>query len=245
MYVDGRGESPIPYINGNAIRGKLRRLLMLDFFLRLGIAPEELPPKLYHTFFTGGALESSDAASGIIDLEIRKKIKALFPVISLLGCALENQMIPGKLKIGHAFPVCLEYAPYLPNNLKEDERAKISVKTFTDESFNTRKDDLRAEREEDEQAVQMKIEFECFIPGTKFYHWMATEYVNDLEASCFGRFIEIFREAPFLGGKLSSGNGEVTFNYHSEFPGSGVYLEFLRNEKNAIIDLIETLRGRK
>ncbi len=185
MYVDSMGEVPIPYINGNAIRGKLRRLLMREFLQLVGINPEDLNTKLYHIFFTGGALESTEDTYATINLELRKDIRKLLIPLSLLGGAIGNQLIPGKLKVGHAFPVCREYEMYLPEFLKNDERVKMSVRSFTDESFRTRKDALKADRTEDEQAVQMKVDFECFIPGTKFYHWFALEYPTELEKSCF------------------------------------------------------------
>lgn len=243
MYVDGMGEVPIPYINGNAIRGKLRRLLMREFLQLLGLNPEEINTKLYHVFFTGGALESTEETYGTINLELRKEIRRYLIPLALLGGAIGNQMIPGKLKVGHAFPVCQEYAMYLPEGLRSDERAKMSVRSFTDESFRTRKDDLKADREENEQAVQMKIDFECFIPGTKFYHWFAIEYPTELEKSCFGRFMEIFQSSPFIGGMAATGNGEVIFEYQPETPKSQEYLEYVLTEKENIITLINTLEG--
>lgn len=241
MYVDGMGEVPIPYINGNSIRGKLRRLLMREFFQLIGINPEEINTKLYHVFFTGGALESTEDTYSIVNLELRKKIRKFLIPLALLGGAIGNQMIPGKLKVGHAFPVCKEYEMYLPDSLKNDSRVNMSVRSFTDEAFNTRKDDIRAERAEDEQAVQMKVDFECFIPGTKFYHWFALEYPTELEQSCFGRFLEIFKSSPFVGGMASVGNGEVIFEYQPEHPSAQPYLEYVLSEKNNIITLINTL----
>jgi len=243
MYVDGQGETPIPYINGNAIRGKLRRLLMREFFQLVGINPEEINTKLYHIFFSGGALESTEGTYATINLELRKEIRQLFVPLALLGGAIGNQMIPGKLKVGHAFPVSKEYEFYLPESLKADERVKMSVRSFTDESFNTRKDDLRADRSEDEQAVQMKVDFECFIPGTKFYHWFALEYANNLETSCFGRFIEIFRSSPFIGGMAAIGNGEVIFDYQPTIPSAQPYLEFTLAKKEEIMALMKKVES--
>ena len=241
MYVEGQGEIPFPYVNGNAIRGKLRRLLMKDFFQLLNVEPELLNTKIYHTFFTGGALESTEETYGAIDLELRREIRGLFPPLALLGCAIGNQMIPGKLKVGHAFPVCAEYLQYLPENLKKDERIRMSVRTFTDESFQTRRDDLKAERKEDEQATQMKVDYECFIPGTKFYHWFVLEYPNRMDESCFGRCMNLFRRAPYIGGMSAIGNGEIEFDYQPEFPSEKYYLDFVKGQKKSIKKLIAKL----
>jgi hypothetical protein len=244
LYVEGQGEIPFPYINGNAIRGKLRRLLMREFFQLIGLEPENLKTKLYHIFFTGGVLTSTESSYATVDLELRKEIRRLLPPLALLGGAIGNQMIPGKLKVGHAFPVCQEYAQYLPERLKADKRVGMSVRSFTDESFNTRKDDLRAGRAEDEQATQMKIEFECFIPGTKFYHWWVLEWPTEIEKACFGRLIEVFQSSPFVGGKLSSGNGDVMFEYQPKTPSAQPYLEFVLKHKTDILPLLQTIEDK-
>lgn len=243
IYVDGLGETPIPYINGNSIRGKLRRLLMLDFIKNIGLSPDEIDIKLYHILFTGGVLESTEDIYGVIALPLRKKIREKIPPVSLLGCAIGNQMIPGKLKVGHAFPICEEYAQFLPEEFRRDERATLPVRVFTDESFQTRRDDIKEERDEEEQAIQMKVDYECLIPGTKLYHWFSLEYPNELERSCFGRMIELFRESPFVGGKSSVGLGEVFFEYKPEIPSSELYIEYLRNNRQDIVSFIEELEG--
>jgi len=241
IYVDGLGERQIPYINGNSIRGKLRRLLMLDFLNLLGLSIEELDIKLYHVLFSGGLLESTDETYGTIDLTLRKAIRAKLIPLSLMGCAIGNQMLQGKLKVGHAFPVCEEYKNYLPEELKQDERAVIPVRVFTDESFQTRRDELKADREDDEQAVQMKVDYECFIPGTKFYHWFSLELPTPLERSCFGRMIELFRQSPFLGGKSAVGLGEVEFSYTPDIPSSEEYLNFVLTNKEQIKAFLKEL----
>jgi CRISPR/Cas system CSM-associated protein Csm3 (group 7 of RAMP superfamily) len=241
IYVDGLGETPIPYINGNSIRGKLRRMLMLDFLKRIEINPEDISTKLYHILFTGGVLESTEETYGVIDLNLRKQIRENLIPVSLIGCAVGNQMIQGKLKVGHAFPVCEEYKKYLPDFLKKDERADIPVRVFTDESFQTRRDELKAEREDEEQAIQMKVDYECFIPGTKFYHWFVLENPTELEKSCFGRMIELFKESPFIGGKSSVGLGEVIFEYIPEPPKQDLYLQYLDENKEKIKTFITDL----
>jgi len=245
MWVPEYGEfARLPYLSGNGIRGKLRRLLMRDFLGRLGVEPEKLSTKLYHVLFTGGALESTDATSGQIDLELRKRIRDLLPPVSLLGAAVGNQMVPGKLRLGHCFPISREYRAYLPEFLRDDPRAEQHVYAFTDESFQTRRDELRAEREEDEQAMQMKVNFQCFVPGTRFYHWFALEYATPLEESCFGHMMELFRASPFLGGSASSGHGEVIFEYRPELPSGEDFRSFVDEKAGEIQDLFAELEAR-
>jgi len=243
MYVDGIGEVAMPYISGNGIRGKLRRMLIKDFFDILGIHIDDISTKLYHTFFTGGALTSTEDTYATIDLELRRKIRELIIPISLLGCAIGNQMIQGKLKVGHAFPVCKEYKMYLPDFLKKDARAEKPVRTFTDDIFMTRKDDLKADREEEDNPVQMKVDYECFIPGTKFYHWFILEHADDIEKSCFGRMINLFKLSPVIGGKGNTGYGEVIFDYKPDTPKEDTYMEFMIKNKDKIKELLNELEA--
>lgn len=244
MYLDGIGEVAMPYINGNAIRGKLRRQLMRDYFMRLDVIPEELNPKIFHIFFSGGALESNEGNTGVIDLELRRRIRSTIIPLSLLGTAVGNQIIQGKLKVGHAFPICREYKNFLPDFLKSDPRAEHSVREFCDESFHTRRDELKADRAEDEQAVQMKVNFECFIPGTKFFHWFVVEYPTELELSVFGHLIYLFQQSPYIGGMSSTGNGEVVFEYQPQDFSNNLYVQHLGENRTQILELIKELEER-
>jgi len=239
-----QGEVPIPYISGNSIRGKLRRLLMKEFLQTVGVDVESMNTKLYHTFFAGGALEAVEETYATIDLEIRKKLRQYLIPLALFGTAIGNQLIPGKLKVGHAFPICQEYVRYLPLELSENKRAKQPVRIFTDSSFQTRRDDLRLQTDESEQAIQVKIDYECFIPGTQFYHWWLLEYATELETSCFGRLIEIFQEYPFIGGSSAIGEGRVIFHYEPQIPKPDKYLKFISSKRNEILQFIQELEKR-
>jgi len=241
IYVDGLGEVPIPYLSGNGVRGKLRRVSMRDFLDLVGY--EITNAKLYHSLFSGGVLESTDENTGVIDLELRKRVRDLIIPASIFGCAIGNQMIQGILICEHLWPICEEYREYLPEEYQNDDRAKQPIRVFTDQSFITRRDDLRVEREDDEQAVQMKVDYECFVPGTKFYHRFLLQLPTELQKSCFGRVIELFKEIPYIGGRSSSGDGKVKIEYRN-VPDSAMYLEFVQSKKNEIRDLLKELEER-
>lgn len=241
VYVDGIGEVPIPYLSGNGIRGKLRRLAIKDFLDMLEY--EITNTKLHHALFSGGVLESTSDTTGVIDLAFRKKVRELMPPVAIFGCALGNQMIQGNLIVEHMWPICEEYKPYLPEEYQKDPRAERPIRTFTDQSFITRRDDLREEREEDEQAVQMKVDYECFVPGTKFYHRFVLQLPDQLQLSCFGRILDLFEAMPYIGGRSSSGDGKVMLNYKNK-PDASLYLEFVQEKKDDIVKLLKELEER-
>lgn len=239
MYVDGVGEVPIPYISGNSIRGKLRRLIMKDFLDMLGY--EITNAKLYHVLFSGGVLESTeDSGGGVVDLALRKRVRDLMPPVAVFGCAIGNQMIQGNLIVEHMWPICEEYKPYLPVEYQQDQRANLPIRVFTDQSFITRRDELRETRDEDEQAIQMKVDYECFVPGTKFYHRFVLQLPTDVQISCFGRVLDLFEAMPYIGGRSASGDGKIAFEYKNR-PTADLYLQFLNEKKEEIVVLLKEL----
>lgn len=229
----------LPFVSGNAIRGVLRRLVMADLVDRLGY--EVRSPKLHHALYTGGVLESTDETTGTIDLAFRVWVRETFPPLGLFGTVLGNQMVPGCLRVDHALPYCREYRSYLPP--VEDPRLEHGVRTFTDFSFATRRDDLRAEREEDEQATQMLVEFEAFVPGTRFAHGFYLVYPSPLEVSCLGHALALWADQPFIGGKSSSGYGRIAFSYEPQ-PDPELYLRYVAEQAEKLRDGLDQLESR-
>ena len=242
-FITENGAEDIPILSGNAIRGVLRRLIFSDFLRNVGYELDVSKPngqKLYHSLFTGGVLETVDASSsGVIDIELKRSIIELMPPARLFGFSIGNQTIESKLKVGQALPICRELAEYLPDNIKP----KASVFDLLTSSFQTRKDDLRGEREEGEQAVQMLIEYEVFAPGTVFYHEFKLEDPNPIDISCLARCIELWQAKPFIGGKSSIGFGELSITYDLE-ETSEQYLAFLEKHKERICNLLKELEAR-
>jgi hypothetical protein len=231
----------LPFISGNAIRGVLRRLAFRDLLRRVGI--REVAPKLHHALFSGGVLESGDDVEGVIDLELRRHVRDAIPPLGLFGCSVANQMVPGCLRVRHAMPVCAEYRAYLPEVLAADPRAQHSVRTFTDVAFATRRDELRQPRSGDEQAVQMKVDFEAFVPGTLFVHGFALIYPSELEISCFGHLLGLWSEQPYIGGKAGSGYGEVRLAY-DPLPSPDAYISYCEEQVGTVADVLADLGER-
>lgn len=238
--VDGE-EELVPIIDGNSIRGNLRRLLLNDFFSQLGYTIKT--PRLYY-LLSGGALEEVSASdAGHLNLQMRREIRAFLPPLSLLGASMGNQAFTGKLIVAKALPVCRELNDFLPL------QSKISYHSYITESFNTR----RAERElpvtvqenlrgkDEEPTIQMKVSLECFAPGTKFYHKFMLMDTSPIEKSCFARMVELWRERPFVGGKSAVGYGEVKLDYPKLTLTSETYLAWLQENKADIVKVLQKL----
>jgi len=224
----------IPYISGNTVQGRLRRLLMADWLALLGV--DLTNAKLYHTLFAGGTLEESEEESGYIDLELRRKIYHLLPPVALFGGTFGNQIISSRLIVGHMFPKCAE----LEGILYPKNAGLPPVRSLTAFSFITRRDELQLPRDENEQAVQMKVDYLCFVPGTEFSHQFHICPTTPLLESALGRAIELWKEVPFIGGRSAGGEGALEISY-DPLPDSGLYLEFVTQNANAACELLATL----
>jgi CRISPR/Cas system CSM-associated protein Csm3 (group 7 of RAMP superfamily) len=249
--VDNRSID-VPIISGNSVRGRLRRLITRDFLEKVGYTmdlSQKSYQKLYHTLFAGGVLTSAEeeSASGTIDLSLKSKlIKYVLP-LRLFGASYSNQMIEGRILVGHMLPVCKELKDY--TGVDSD----ISFYQLITRAFQTRRDELRTssnkgeEDEEDDETVQMIIDYECFAPGTKFYHeivLITTAESEALDLSTLYRTIELWIQAPTIGGKSSVGFGKLKIEY--KWPkdvGDKPYLEFIDKNREEIIKALDELRG--
>lgn len=243
-FKTSEGLVEVPYISGNAIRGKLRRLVMKDFLDMVGYKPKS--PMLYHALFAGGVLEQvEESQSGKVDLEMRRLIRRMIPPISLFGTSIGNQVFQGKLIVGHALPVCEELIDYLPEDLRR--KVDSSIYEFLDFEFGTRKEEgefKSGDKSEKRSKVQMIYRFEVFIPGTMFYHSFKLMDTNEVEDSLFLRMLELWKGSPFVGGRESAGYGQVEFEYNipqSVVASKDAYEEFVRNNREGIVRLLEEL----
>jgi len=235
--VDGE-PMDIPFISGNAVRGVWRRLIFKDMLDQIGYeidVSRKGGQKLYHAIFAGGVLETVDvSSSATIDVELKKRILSLLIPARLFGFSIGNQSIEGRLKVGHLLPICKELNEYIP------AKSNKTIYEMISSMFQTRKDELKTEREKDEQAVQMLIEYEVFTAGTQFYHKVMLEDPTEIDISCLARVIELWKQKPFIGGKSSIGLGELEIDY--KFDGkSDEYLDFLKKKRDEICQLLDSL----
>lgn len=235
--IDGK-KTEVPVISGNSIRGVLRRYLMADLLDTCEYTLTNM--KLYHTLFSGGMLESVDKKqTGIINIGLKRRIRKILPPISVLGTALGNQIFEGKLKVNMALPICKELQQFLPDDLKIEPTP--SFYEFLDFTFTTRRDDLREERDEDEQAVQMLVNFEVFATGTPFYHEFILCDFNDVEEGVLARMINLWKQQPYIGGKSAIGLGKLQLNYEYDADSERVYREFISDNKDKICAVLKEL----
>lgn len=221
----------IPVISGNGLRGKLRDLLarhLLDF---LDI---EISDTLSNVLYAGGTLKRG-SGTGKVKRKTIKKVRDKIPMLSVLGTALETQMIEGKVNIGMLIPIAKETETF--TGIESDK----SVFEFVDELFYTRMDDRLGGRQQDEDKQQMKYVVQVFIPGTKFKHEFVLEHCDKLEKACIFKAFELLNKSPYIGGMKNKGHGKVDFDYEQKLGSSKPYKEFLEENKEDIKSFLKKL----
>lgn len=248
--VEGK-PTDVPVISGNQIRGRLRRLLTQDFLERVGYQldlTQKRHQKLYHTLFAGGVLtEVEEGESGVVDLDLKSRLVRYIVPLRLFGASYGNQMVEGRLLVGFALPICRELQPFL--GIQSD----VSFYQLISRAFQTRRDELRVGGKdgggEEDETVQMIVEYEVFAPGTQFFHELVVEDTEeglDLDLSALYRAVRLWREAPYIGGKSSAGFGKLRIEYSwPDGVSDQAYLEYVERNRDeirrALDELAETL----
>lgn len=222
----------IPVYSGNGFRGQFRRIAMRDYLERIGIAEEGISEKLYYTLFTGGSLVGGARYDEVGE---RRRIRRLCPPLALLGTALGDQIIQGKIKAPLFLPICKETVDY--TGVESD----MSFYDMLQEVFYTRKDDLKSveyniKKEEGEKKgdpVQMKYEMQCLSAGTELIGTMIIENVNEVEEAMINATLKKLKEVPFIGGKSAAGHGQVDIQY-GELESEETYYKYLEENKEEI-----------
>lgn len=138
LQQDGSIEEVFSY-SGNAWRGQLRDLAATYMLERLG--SPQLPTESFHLLFSGGRIGGEQ----IVDINRIRAYRRAVPLIALWGGGIGNMILPGKLRVSNAYPICHEAQPVLPPWMLESAQ-RVSYRGLTFEKSFSRKDDARDER---------------------------------------------------------------------------------------------------
>lgn len=221
----------IPVYSGNAFRGLFRRIAMRDFLERLDLAEEGISEKLYYALFTGGSLVGGSRYEEVGDnLELQRMCVPL----ALLGSALGDKIVQGKMKSSIFIPACKETVDYTGID------SEISFYDMLEDIFYTRKDDLKSvsvnvvrDEKKKENPTQMKYDAQCLSAGTVLVGDVVLEHANEIEESFFNAVMKQLEQVPYIGGKSSAGHGKVKIEY-TELQDENIYYNYLEENKEQI-----------
>ncbi len=201
--------------NANAWRGQLRDNTALFLISKLGI--EKLSTEVHNFLFSGGKIGGTSK----FDINEIKKHYYLLPHFSLLGGCLNNMMLPGKMSVIDALPICQESKVELPACLHDLADSRTYKKMTIERSF-SRMDDsknmklnntVNIDQKREKDIVQMRMNSELLNSGVELHSRILLNNSSDLEVGALCSALISFSEFPFIGGQHNKGHGKVDLEY--------------------------------
>ncbi|MDZ7922737.1 MAG: hypothetical protein U5M23_01470 [Marinagarivorans sp.] len=213
--------------NGNAFRGQLRDLAARYMLDKLNMT---VSIDAFHLLFSGGKIGGDQS----IDIAQARIMRKAVPMIGLFGGGVGNQILPGKLRVGSSYPLCVEALPVLP--FIDDDSRKVAIKCsyrqMTMEKSFTRMDDskdprladvvslndahilegTKGKKKDGEVSTQMRMTSELLIPGVTLAHKIDLIGASDIELGALVSAFDAFSSSPYIGGQCNRGHGLVSYS---------------------------------
>lgn len=227
---------PLPFYAGNALRGQLRDLLADDLVAALGLGKKSLSLWFFYCLYSGGALEENSKAitkitkmlgdHGTLITDGLRSFRAHLPSLSLLGLAVGNRILPGRLCVGDARPQCYEW-----------RLGNTPVSELMDWQFLTRREDDEAHNENHSMIATT----ECLRVGTVLEGGIdLLGHIQPLEAAALGRGLKLLAEKGRLGAENRRGFGKVDL-VCEQAPDPAPYTDYLTEHKLEILEYLQQI----
>lgn len=226
----GEGVVSLPVIQGSSIRGVMRDIGAAIIAKQVGGFDRIDDIRLY---FSGGSAKTDDNG-GVEpgDLATEKELRREIPFLSLFGGQIKS-IIEGHLRVGFAIPITEASRHLVPDYFegimphsgsvtvksmltrRDDVISKPDTELYMlDEALGERDEIMRKIEEEGGKSIQMIRRFEAIRPGTNMYHRLGWFSATEEEIGLLMEILSQFSERPYLGGRSSSGYGQVSVRYH-------------------------------
>lgn len=241
VLVDG-GSITLPYYSGNAIRGQMRDLLADHFLSSLGLRVERSHPVVsmwfFYALYSGGALEENSDATKALRKQLGdagatravgiRDFREYVPMLSLLGTALGNRVLPGRCQIADLRPICREWGT--------GDRPVAELMTW---EFLTRRED----HEDHLVHHGMIANTEIMRAGAALEGGIDfDDAASVIERGALSRGLQLLTERGMLGAENRRGLGQVRLEIGG-LPDAAPYDAFLAERKNDILKYLESVRA--
>lgn len=220
--------------SGNALRGMWRDAGAEYMLKKLGgNATLQIPLEIFYLFFSGGAIGGDQS----MDVDQARRIRKQIPHLSIFGGGVGNVILPGKLSVGEALPVCRELAHIIPDDIPGNR--DLSARQMTTEISYSRKDDAKDDllrpylqdagfpqiegqqmtllpdpeqekkKEKKEKPQQMRYTMEVFCRGAVLWQETVFRDMHEIELGAFVAAVAKWAENPYIGGQNRIGMGRV------------------------------------
>jgi len=229
----------LPIYAGNAVRGQMRDLLTDHFLAALGLTTDRSKPALalwaFHAFYAGGVLEANSKLdkelgnAGAVKADAIRDLRNNIPMLSLLGSAMGNRIISGRVQFGDLRPRCREWGT---GDVRADE--------LIEWVFLTRRDDHEGHQEDDDHAGMIATS-EVLKAGTVMDGGIDVGgHATSLERACLGRGLHLLADRGLLGADNRRGIGKVRI-VSDAIPDPAEYDSYLSAHKTDILAYLHRL----
>lgn len=232
----------LPYYSGNAIRGQLRDLLADHLLGELGLSADRSRPALnlwfFHALYAGGVLEERGGKSrldaalgnhGAVRTDGIREIRSMLPGLSLLGAAMGNRILPGRVYVGDLRPRCVEWG-----------NGDVPVHHLMEHVFLTRRDDYEG-RQEGEEHAGMIATTETIKEGSELVGGIGVDtHASELERSALAVSLDLWRAKGMLGAENRRGLGRADITITGT-QDAELYTRYLRDHKKQILEYLMQL----
>lgn len=237
----------LPFYAGNALRGQLRDLLADHLVSALGLTPRRDQPPLnlwfFHTLYAGGVLEEQShvidkinaelGRGGVLRTDGLRRFRQMLPALSLLGCAIGNRVLPGRICVGDLRPRCQEWGT-----------GPTPAAELMEWTFLTRRDDHEG-RGDDDDHHGMIATTECLKAGTELIGGIDIDtHADEMERSALGCALVSLHHRGRLGAENRRGIGRVEFSIDAgaEFlPDERPYDAWLAENRTEILEYLTAI----
>lgn len=232
----------LPFYAGNALRGQMRDLLADHYLKALGLVPRKDNPPcnlwFFHSLYAGGALEENSTQekalskklgnNGSLRAEGIYELRDRIPPISVLGTALGNRVLSGRVNFCDFRPQCLEWG-----------NGNVSVGNLFEWTYLTRREDYENHKDGDNSS--MIANTECLKSGTVLVGGIdISNHVTDIERACIGKGLSLIQESGYIGAESRRGFGKVEVKI-SNLPDPSIYDEYIEDNKEQILVYLEDI----
>lgn len=209
--MTARGYRMVPFLSGNALRHRaIREPGMMWLIEQYGLK-ERIDLKILNFLLHGGNLTESTARE---NTRLIAEMKTAWPLLSLLGGSLKNQIIPGTLDVWRGRLVCEENRQWIPElPVERVHSSEQWVGTFQYTRSDARKLGISAEEpesEKDQKSNLMIMGGQCVNAGATFVHGFVVRHASELEIGALLWSLRLWQQAgSTIGGQAAKGHGRM------------------------------------
>lgn len=229
----------LPFYAGNAVRGQIRDLLADHFLKSLDLTPRKDNPPcelwFFHSLYAGGALEENSKQAKLVGAKLGNngtakaegmhEFRNMIPTLSVLGTALGNRVINGRINVCDLRPQCMEWGTGL-----------LPVGDLFEWQYMTRREDHEMHAQGENHS--MIANTECMKSGVVFVGGLdISEHATKIELSCIYTGLRLLQEHGYLGAENRRGFGRVEIDLE-KIPESELYEKHMEENKSAILQYL-------